>query len=700
LPKQLISNLAVEIGLEADEAEASAAGVSDELLDAIHHGWQATYALLFGQAFIDSMGDHHKEAVVWHWESRLAFLENRRPDYLAYFPIWPRGHLKSTLAEHMVVIDAVLSVAFAQPGFALYIGREHKKVQENISNIENLLCSPAIIDNAPALSKVARNEETNRKKEWTATFLFTAGGYVVKAGTTDSAQAGSRIGQTRPTLIVPDDIDGREDSAVITKKRLKRLTGEILPMRQSNTLVYFAQNLISRYSVMYQIHKQKVRVLTNRKPTKEVPAVINPVFGRRTVGGIVQDYLISGKTTWHVWDHARINDEIQTYGLEAFKAECQHDVDTAHIGLFHKAYDDEVHPISYSQFASVYGARDAWKNWFKVAFSDWARTKTKYHANIGGYLAVSNQNTTPSGFTFLIPFSFRADAQVVDVAERFLTELTPYAYGENGNRKTWHDLIEEAWKRTNAQQHFKDLSERMAFEANYYSRLIPKYSRKVLSAYRVGPSVNSHSEDKVRDMLNTGFGFRFQPSNPGKTEALEEIDQAMRVDYESDHAFKPGVKGYTRWYVLCPDDTTKQAEVINDVEVYPPAPYPDALEPDELQDSDLFRYQMCNRKFKEPKLTEGGETIDEPEKTNDDFGQGLQMVYLKGLLRNIVMTANEKAQAEINATMPPEFLEEVKASPNDSYKSHVLSQRDIIADEIKRKLKEQRVAKPSWRKIG
>jgi hypothetical protein len=201
-------------------------------------------------------------------------------------------------------------------------------------------------------------------------------------------------------------------------------------------------------------------------------------------------------------------------------------------------------------------------------------------------------------------------------------------------------------------------------------------------------------------MLNTGFGFRFQPSNPGKTEALEEIDQAMRVDYESDHAFKPGVKGYTRWYVLCPDDTTKQAEVINDVEVYPPAPYPDALEPDELQDSDLFRYQMCNRKFKEPKLTEGGETIDEPEKTNDDFGQGLQMVYLKGLLRNIVMTANEKAQAEINATMPPEFLEEVKASPNDSYKSHVLSQRDIIADEIKRKLKEQRVAKPSWRKIG
>jgi hypothetical protein len=458
LPRQLISNLAREIGSEADETEANGAGISDELRSAVKSGWREVYALLFGQTFVDSMAKHHIEAVEWHWESRLAFLENRRPDYLAYFPIWPRGHMKSTLAEHMVAIDAVLSVAYGQPGFCLYIGRERSKVRENISNIENLFCSAAMVDHAPVLSKVARNEETNQKKEWTATFIYTSGGYVVKGGTIESAQAGSRVGQTRPTFIVPDDIDGREDSSVITKKRLKRLTGEILPMRQGNTLVYFAQNLISRFSVMYQIHKQKVHVLTNRKRTQEVPAVINPVFGRRTVDGIVKDYLISGTSTWHVWNYDRINDEIETYGLDAFKAECQHDVDSAHIGLFHKAYDDEVHPISYSQLHAIYGSRDAWKDWFKVAFNDWARTKTKYHANVGGYLAVSSQNTRRPGFTFLIPFSFPADATVPDVADRFLSALTPYAYGENGDRKTWRDLIEQAWKRTNAHEHFESVA--------------------------------------------------------------------------------------------------------------------------------------------------------------------------------------------------------------------------------------------------
>jgi hypothetical protein len=272
LPKQLISSLARSLDPDSDESEASSPGVSEELLAAIKQGWKAVYLLLFGQSFVDALGKHHMEAIAWHWDSRLAFLERRRPQYLAYFPIWPRGHMKSTLAEHMVVIDAVLSTAYGQPGFCLYVGRERSKVKENVANIETLLYSSGVMNHAPVLSKVARNEETNRKKEWTATFLHTSAGYVVKAGTVESAQAGSRVGQTRPTFIVPDDIDGREDSAVIGKKRMKRLTGEILPMRQGNTLTYFAQNLISKFSVMYQIHNQKVHVLTNRKPTDPVPA--------------------------------------------------------------------------------------------------------------------------------------------------------------------------------------------------------------------------------------------------------------------------------------------------------------------------------------------------------------------------------------------------------------------------------------------
>lgn len=1008
--------------VEVENGWVSPHGNRDKLKALIREGCNALYSALFGQDWWNSLADHHREALEWHFESRLAFLEGRKPEHLAYFPVWSRGHAKSSLAERMIVVDAVLSVAFDQPGFALYIGREKDKIKEHIGNIEQILSSEKVRFYAPSLSQVARNEETNQKRQWTGTFLHTQGKYVVKGGSIESAQAGSRINETRPTVIChqkgtpvytdgqwqlvedhptarsrierglrvslrgvpdaevvtpehrywvreyvettrssahyiegatgwkeakdlhrhcwiglpidmtvesppsvsiftertertasgqfvkgnpvvalrykdivpnefldpewwwffgywwgdghrtktqigitiadkdehiferltnllakykkpwhrrqktgcfqvtfnsswmarwlnswrrpgksrkippewverlpfdcqtqlirgyvdadgwvneksqevrltsvhldglhcvrrilarlnvsssirkgvgprlerfrsglswsqqkydlrfqpdgtqfgwnnirpqqrykfshnfisdgtlwsrvkdiedsgvtefipittesgtylthfgmshncPDDVDGREDSPVISQMRMTRLTKEILPMRQQNTLVFFAQNLISRYSVMYQIQSQQVQVLTNRKATKPIPAVIDLVTEQVTgEDGIIRDVYVSGKSTWpQVWDIDRINDEIQTEGLEAFKIECQHDVEARKEGLFHKNYNDNVHAISYSQFESVYG-KDAWKHWFKLVANDWARTKTKYHANVAAFLAVSSADTVLPGLTFVIPFSFKADTAPADVAERLLSALTPYAYGENGNRATWRQLIDEAWKRMNAEQHFETVADRWAFEKDYYAKIIPKYSKKVLQAYQVRAGVMSHSEDKVREMFNTGFGFGFRPSNPGKTEGLESIDAAMRVDYSLEHPFPKfdedgRVKGYSRFFVLCPDDLTKESIYINGTEVYPPVPYPETLKVDNLHDSDLFRYQMCNRRFLPPKLMETGERIDEPEKLHDDFGQLLQMVYITNLLKNIKLTPTQLVESLISPSV-------------------------------------------------
>jgi len=121
----------------------------------IAKGWQATYAELFGQRFIDSLDSletddkHHSEAIEWHWDSRIALLEGRTPDYYAYFPIWSRGNMKSSIAETLVVVDAVLSVAYKQPGYCLYIGREKDRVKENIGNLESLLSLKKIREVCP-----------------------------------------------------------------------------------------------------------------------------------------------------------------------------------------------------------------------------------------------------------------------------------------------------------------------------------------------------------------------------------------------------------------------------------------------------------------------------------------------------------------------------------------------------------------------
>ena len=82
---------------------------------------------------------------------------------------------------------------------------------------------------------------------------------------------------------------------------------------------------------------------------------------------------------------------------------------------------------------------------------------------------------------------------------------------------------------------------------------------------------------------------------------------------------------------------------------YAPTPFPDALRPDSLHDSDLFRYQMINRRFAPPKLMEKGELIGDVLKLDDDFGQGLQMVYLKKLLDNFKLSKAEVFEEELAA---------------------------------------------------
>ena len=658
----------------------------DKLRALIAEGWRAFYSEIFGAEWVNALAPHHCEAIEWHWDSRGAFLTGQRPEYFAYFPIWPRGHQKTTIAERVAVVDGMLSLAFGQPGFCLFIGREKHKVKENISNIEALLSSPKVKEYAPELSQIARNDETNTQRQWTATFLHTNARYVYKGGSIESAQAGSRIEQTRPTLQVFDDIDGREDSVAITEMRFNRLTGEIIPMRQANTLAFFAQNLISRFSVMYRIQSQQVQVLVNRKPTEPIPAVIDLETEQRTdpKTGLIRDYFVSGTSTWDAWDEQRIQDEIDSEGLPAFLREAQHEVQNIAEGLVLHAFSDDIHVISESEFDAAYGRRDAWKQFHKVPFSDWARTKTERHANIGGYLCTAPQSVKPelAGLQFYVPFSFPANSMPEDVAERFLSELTPYAYGNNGDRVTWRQLIDDAHLRANAETHFTTLAERVDYERSHLKRVIPQYSRPVLKTYRVGPGAMSHSEDTVRAVFNDVFGFNFEPSNPRQNPPahVEDINNSFRVNWNVKHPFREAM-GYTRTFIIAPDDAT--ADAVNGI--YPPRPYPTVIRPDELHDSELMRFQFANLRFSEPVLSSAGESVDRILKINDDFFQGIQMIYDKGLAKTIRLSSDEMTELTVNPQFREEAIEraiEGGASDEDISRMRITRQAQIMMPKV------------------
>lgn len=611
----------------------------------IGQGWKVTYDTLFhdsrySKSFSNSLAEHHIEAVEWHWNARIDILEKRKPDFYAYFPIWSRGHMKSSLAKRIAVIDAFLSFAYGVGGYCLYFSGTDDKTNKHAISINQLLQSKAMQYYAPELAKVKRSEEGSRSLGWKATFYYTEADYVFHFGSLQSGLAGGNVDDLRPTLLIPDDIDDRKDSIAVAETNVKAFTKEILPMGKTGTLTFYAQNLISRFSLMYRIHKNQLKILTNRKPTQPIPALIDADIKYRTIeGGIIQPYLTKGTPTWEQgMPFESCQEELERIGEESFRSECLHEVEQSKEGLVLYNYDDNVHAVSCSQFEAVFNDRHAWKKWYKVLFGDYAQTKSKYHANVAGYLAVASQNTPLAGHTFLVPMSFPAQTPPEDMAERFLNELSPFAYSQT----TWKDLLNQAWKRLNPNHHFNTISERLEYLKSYYAELIPRYSQPLLDKCNLKASVFSHSEERLRITLNAGFGFAFAPANPAKNDGIAEINFALKVDYSLPHLFDESKKGYTRFHVLCPDDTTKQPSYLNGKAVYPPKPFPEDLEPDNLHDSDLFRYQIMNCRYREPKLTETGEVIDEPLKLNDDFKQGLQMVYFKQLLSNIALSAKEE----------------------------------------------------------
>jgi len=506
----------------------------------------------------------------------------------------------------------------------------------------------------PKLSNPSKKEITNQQKKWTSTFLKSEANYSIQGGTLDSGLAGSRVEETRPTAIFADDIDAREDSPVIAEARFRQLTTEILPMGQSNTLVFFAQNLISRYSCMYRIHTGQARVLTNRKPTQPIPAVIGLKTELRTVDGILKDVVVAGESTWHEWDIQRIQDEIDREGLESFLKELQHEVDASKEGRILYNYDDNVHAISESEFAAIYGSLDVWLSWRKKPANDWARTKTDKHANVAFWITVSSEGTKVPGCKFLMyPMSFPADSAPEDVAERLLTCLSPYAK----DNITWEQLRKGELRRANAAMVTSTIADQIRYEHGELSKVIPTYTKPLLQRCNVQQGDMSHEMDTVRRIYSSVYGLGMKGVNPRKHGGVELINREMKVDYDEPHPFRPNEKGYTRWFVVVPDDKTREPyRYENEKPVYHPRPYPLVIQTKDLVDTDLARYQISNYRYRPPTLTVTGEEIDSPEKMYDDIPNALMMSAVGSQLSGSSLTAEQK----VNLLVPQEVVSNVQ----------------------------------------
>lgn len=639
-------------------------------------GWRTWYREIFGRAFVDALDSeetedrHHSQAIEWHWNTRRALIQIELEtaelseqkhqgkisdeDYatklqelgtiqqnllLAYFTIWARGNLKTTIARRVAVCDACLSSSAGVGGYALVVGGTKAKVRGTANSINALLTKPLSMRGSevhryyPKLAEVKRNK-FGHSQGWTTDLIVTDANYVFHFAGLDEGMAGANEEDVRPTFLMPDDIDSRKDSPTISEHNFLTFTSEILPMRQWNTLVFYAQNLISTYSTMYRIWKQLARVLTNRVLTDPIPAVRNLITRVETVGGIVKDVYVSGQATWREWSKpGRIQAEIDTYGLPAFLRECQHEVDQSREGLVLQNWNDAIHVITKTEFAFRFGCREIPRHWNKYVVNDWARTKTKYHANVTLSLAVSAQNSALPGCYFVFnPRSFPAGAAPEDVAERVLTDITPTLKLNDGSISTWRSLITSVLQKSGLEQHRLNTMELIESRRNVLANIIPKYVASILRALNYVLFRGSHEQNKTGALAvyQRVFGLPFFPTNPGGDGGVDDINLAQRVDYGVPHPIKPGVMGYTRFFLVVDDDR---------------ADYRESLTPEELTDSDLFRYQMKHWRTRDPYLTAKGEIEGELLKMNDDYGNCLMMLFYDNCLQAALLTYEQKTEA-------------------------------------------------------
>lgn len=330
--------------------------------------WRKWLVTLFPDHFPKEFAPHHEEFWEWVWAIRIGV-----PVAEPYIAIWPRGGAKSTNAEAAV---AALGARGARK-YIWYVSETQDQADEHVANIAAMLEAPSVEKWYPELAKRMLGKFGN-VKGWRRNRLHTSTGFTVDALGLDTARRGFKHEEQRPDLVVIDDIDGEIDTRAATEKKIKILTRKILPAGSTDLGVLAVQNLVHRDSVFAQLADGRADFLADRHVSGPYPALRNFEYERRSG----KAYITAGDPVWVGQGLEECQRYINIFGLEAFLAECQHDVTQTLRGSVFPAYDELYHVITWSEFARLYGdiARDVYgapripQHWLKGRAMDWGTT--------------------------------------------------------------------------------------------------------------------------------------------------------------------------------------------------------------------------------------------------------------------------------------------------------------------------------------
>jgi hypothetical protein len=628
---------------------------SPKTIELENRGWEPWLKTLSPRTFSHPFVPEIRKFWDWYWPLLLAKRDGKSlidiDSKLAYTLFLGRGMTKSaTLEWATIAMGAIVGECLV-----LYVSSTATLASNHLANITKHIEGANIGEYYPEMAQPRIGKHKNRYG-WNKEMLATDSGLTVFAVGLREEIRGVRVGDLRPGLIIPDDFDAIDDSPDVVATKESILGGSIFGTQVTDTIILVGQNLIHRNSIARRIHLGRSELLTYRHSTGVVPAFTDDFeIGTDELGRYT---IIKGTPRWEGFNMQTAQKFLDTQGPIIAQAEYQHRFDLDLEGKVFKSYVDKIHVITEQDFCRGMGLE--WTPSFrmpatynKYVFNDKARTKSEYHANVAGTLAVSNQNSRLPGITFLYDMlSFPEASEPEDCAVAILKCITP-EINIMGVTYKWEDLVKSLISRNEIAKFTKTRRDEIKAQREGLARIIPEYVHPLLVAYNYQKFRMSHEADDWRTVYRDAFGLPFMPANPGKTGGLAMLNLMGKVDYNVEDPFgrreydehgnniEP-LMGMSRFYLI-----VKKEKL----------PYPSDAKPDLLHGSDLARYQFTEHRYLEAKLTPSGEQEGDPEKRNDDWTNGLQFFLYDHSLQARELTPGEMQDATLPAPLQAAVIE-------------------------------------------
>ncbi len=281
--------------------------------------WQKFIYRLFPATYSGDLAPYHWDFWEWLWELKPDQTQSPQP----YVAVWPRGWAKSTNGE-------VGAVALATKGFkyGLYVCGTQPQADDHVLNVSQRMVSENVAKAYPDLATVqlqqvlVNDHARSRQLAWRHNRLWTKQGFAMDALGLEKAIRGAKLFDQRPDVIIFDDIDEGDDAPETIAKKVRAITTKILPAAAPSCVVLVLQNLVTRNGIVSQLVDGRADFLAGRIVSGPHPAILD-----LEVEGTGKDAVITGGTpTWPVLGLAECQAKIRLFGLNAFMAECQHDI--------------------------------------------------------------------------------------------------------------------------------------------------------------------------------------------------------------------------------------------------------------------------------------------------------------------------------------------------------------------------------------